>query len=95
MGDGIYLIECITMILSVALDLYLVYRLTAFLNGERGRKKGPCIITGIIVSAIALYFLRDTYLYGVVYIGSLVFLTFSQKQLEKIRIVLLLKICYA
>lgn len=93
MGDGIYLIECITMILSVALDLYLVYRLTTFLNGESGRKKNGFVIMGIVVSAIVLYFLRDTFLYGVVYIGSLLVLTFSQKELEKIRTVLYVSNC--
>lgn len=87
------MIECITMILSVALDLYLIYRLTIFLNREIGRRKNGFIIWGIVASAIALYFLRDTFLYGVVYIGSLVVLTFPQKEIEKIRTLLYVSNC--
>lgn len=85
--------ECIAMILSVALDLYLVYRLTIFLSGKSDRKKNGFIILEIAVSAIVLYFLRDTFLYGVVYIGSLIVLTFSSKELEKIRTVLYVSNC--
>ena len=87
------MIECVAMILSVALDLYLIYRLTMFLDGKKSGKRNKVILIGIVACAIILYFLRDTYFYGAVYVGSLLIITLPKLQEERVRGVLYASNC--
>lgn len=93
MGDGLYLMESAAMILSTALDLYLIYCLTAFLDGRDRYKRDFFVWSWVLSSAVCMNLFKESLFYGVMYVGSLVILTYLRKQKEVFKSLIYLSNC--